>query len=62
VQVDDETLVPRQRIISVALSLRSGDADSLQGFTPDDFAKADHTHNLSDIEGEATDAQIPNST
>ena len=54
-----EVLSPRLRITSVAFSIKAGDAETLQGYEPTDFAPVSHTHDFSEITGTATDAQIP---
>ena len=55
-----EILSPRQRLTSAAFSMKAGDADTLDGEDATFFAEATHRHYFSEIDGTASDAQIPN--
>ncbi len=59
VQVGDETLVPRQRVTSVAFSLRAGDADTLSGYNIDYF---DSTYVNTNEENSITSIMIEDGT
>jgi len=49
ISIDGQTLVPRQQIASVFYALKAGDALTLQGKIPDDFAPISHKHSGDDI-------------
>lgn len=56
ISVDGQTLVPRQQIASVFYALKAGDALTLQGKIPDDFAPVNHNHSGNDISSAVDEA------
>jgi hypothetical protein len=62
VEIEGETLVPRQQLTSTAFSMKaakSEDADTLDGKDSSEFADTVHDHSFGEITGSATDGQIP---
>lgn len=55
----DPEMTPRRPLTSVPFAFKAGDADTLAGLIPDDFAAADHEHAFADINGMVDDGQIP---
>lgn len=66
VEVDGEKLDPRQALTSTPFAMTSElaqfaeDSDKLDSLDSTDFAFSGHSHKFSDLDGSATDAQIPN--
>jgi len=62
VEIEGETLAPRQQLTSTAFSMRSAKseyAETLDGKDSSEFATTVHYHSFGDITGTATDGQIP---
>ena len=62
VDVEGETLVPRQQLTSTAFSMRAAtaeDAETLDGKDSSEFADSGHDHPFGEITGTATDSQVP---
>ncbi len=59
VEANMEVLSPRQRLTSVPFAMKADEALTLDGHSLSAFSLVGHTHNFTEIFGQATDAQIP---
>ncbi len=59
VEANLEVLSPRQRLTSVPFAMKADEAVTLDGYSLSAFSLVGHTHDFTEITGQATDAQVP---